>query len=118
MTTINKTALVPYSASEMYALVNDIGSYSKFLPWCRSSQILEQGEDVIRATIEIAHGSLHKSFTTNNRLQRDKMIEKVLSPEQRTQVDELKAAAKAKRQKAAMEKAAEKKAKSATDADQ
>lgn len=75
MTTINKTALVPYSASEMYALVNDIGSYSKFLPWCRSSQILEQGEDVIRATIEIAHGSLHKSFTTNNRLQRDKMIE-------------------------------------------
>ena len=75
MTTINKTALVPYSASEMFALVNDIGSYSQFLPWCRSSQILEQDEDQIRATIEIAHGSLHKSFTTRNRLQRDKMIE-------------------------------------------
>lgn len=75
MTTINKTALVAYSASEMYALVNDIGSYSQFLPWCRSSQILEQDEDQIRATIEIAHGSLHKSFTTKNRLQQDKMIE-------------------------------------------
>lgn len=75
MTTINKTALVPYSASEMYALVNDIDAYAQFLPWCRSTQILQQDEDQIRATIEIAHGSLHKSFTTKNRLQRDKMIE-------------------------------------------
>ena len=57
MTTINKTALVPYSASEMYALVNDIDSYAHFLPWCRSTQILQQDEDQIRATIEIAHGS-------------------------------------------------------------
>ena len=75
MTTINKSALVPYSAGEMFALVNDIGAYSQFLPWCRSSTIIEQGEDELRATIEIAHGSLHKSFTTKNRLQQDKMIE-------------------------------------------
>ena len=75
MTTINKSALVPYSAAQMFALVNDIGAYSQFLPWCRSSQIIEQSEDELRATIDIAHGSLHKSFTTKNRLQRDKMIE-------------------------------------------
>lgn len=59
----------------MYALVNDIESYSQFLPWCRSSHILAQGMDELKASIEIAHGGLHKSFTTLNRLQRDKMIE-------------------------------------------
>lgn len=75
MPTINKTALVPYSAGEMYALVNDIESYASFLPWCRSSELLSQNEDEIRATLEIAHGSLRKSFTTCNRLQHNKMVE-------------------------------------------
>jgi len=59
----------------MYNLVNDIESYAAFLPWCRSSSVLSRDEDQIRATLEIAHGSLHKSFTTCNRLQKDKMVE-------------------------------------------
>jgi ribosome-associated toxin RatA of RatAB toxin-antitoxin module len=75
VTTINKSALVTYSPAQMYALVNDIESYADFLPWCRSSSILSQDADEIRATIVIAHGSLNKAFTTCNRLQRDKMIE-------------------------------------------
>ncbi len=75
MTTIKKSALVPYSAAQMYALVNDVDAYADFLPWCRSSAILSQSEDEIRATVEIAHGSLNKSFTTRNRLQQDKMVE-------------------------------------------
>jgi ribosome-associated toxin RatA of RatAB toxin-antitoxin module len=75
VTTISKNALVPYSATEMFDLVNDIESYSHFLPWCRSSTVLSRDEDMVRATIEIAHGSLHKSFTTCNRLQTNKMIE-------------------------------------------
>lgn len=75
MSSISKNALVSYSAAEMFSLVNDIESYSLFLPWCRSSEVLSANEDEIRATIEIAHGSLRKSFTTCNRLQKGKMIE-------------------------------------------
>ena len=75
MTTISKSVLVAYSAAQMYALVNDIKSYPDFLPWCGGSDILSQNEDEIRATVEIAHGSLNKAFTTCNRFQRDKMIE-------------------------------------------
>lgn len=75
MTTISKSALVAYSAPQMYALVNDIESYPEFLPWCGGSQILSRNEDEIRATVEISHGSLNKAFTTCNRLQKDKMIE-------------------------------------------
>jgi ribosome-associated toxin RatA of RatAB toxin-antitoxin module len=75
MATVNKNALVPYSAGEMYALVNDVEAYSQFLPWCRSSEVIARGEDELQARIDIAHGSLHKSFVTRNRLQNNKMIE-------------------------------------------
>lgn len=75
MTTISKSALVPYSAAEMYALVNDVESYPRFLPWCRSTRVLSRNDDEVRATIELARGAIQKSFTTCNRLQKDKMIE-------------------------------------------
>ena len=75
MTTINRQALVPYSPEEMYALVEDLEAYPGFLPWCRSARIESRDEDCVRATIELAKGSLHKAFTTSNRLQKDKMIE-------------------------------------------
>ena len=75
VTTIHKSALVPYSSGQMFALVDDIDSYAQFLPWCRSSRVLARESDEVRAAVEIAHSGLHKSFTTLNRLQRDKMIE-------------------------------------------
>jgi ribosome-associated toxin RatA of RatAB toxin-antitoxin module len=73
--TINRHALVPYSAAEMFALVDDVEAYPQFLPWCRSAAILSRDGDEVRATVELAKGAIHKSFTTLNRLQHDKMIE-------------------------------------------
>ncbi|MFO1349829.1 MAG: type II toxin-antitoxin system RatA family toxin [Gammaproteobacteria bacterium] len=75
MPTVRKSALVHYSTAQMYALVNDIESYPRFLPWCRSTRVLERTTDEVKATIEIAKGGIHKSFTTLNRLQANKMIE-------------------------------------------
>lgn len=75
MPTISKNALVPYSAMMMYELVNDIESYSAFLPWCTKSEVLARNDDEIRASIDLAKGGVHKSFTTCNRLQAGKMIE-------------------------------------------
>jgi ribosome-associated toxin RatA of RatAB toxin-antitoxin module len=73
--TVKKSALVMYSAAEMYNLVNDIESYPQFLPWCRSSHIAPCGEEELRATIEMAKGGVHKTFTTSNRMQTHKMID-------------------------------------------
>lgn len=75
MTTLNRSALVPYTPAEMFALVDDIESYPQFLPWCRSSKVLSRDEDKVYATIELARGALRKSFTTCNRLQKNKFIE-------------------------------------------
>lgn len=75
MATVKKSALVLYSAADMYALVNDIESYPQFLPWCRSTRVASRTEDEVRATIEIVKGGVHKSFTTINRAQKHKMID-------------------------------------------
>lgn len=75
VTTISKNALVRYSAAEMFALVNDIESYPRFLPWCRSARVLSREPDEVRATLELARGGIQKAFTTQNRLQHNKMIE-------------------------------------------
>lgn len=74
-TSIHKSALVAYTPAEMFALVSDIESYPQFLPWCRAARVLWHGEDELKASIEMAKGSLQKSFTTHNRHQQNKMIE-------------------------------------------
>lgn len=75
MTAIHRSALVPYSAHEMFALVADIASYPQFLPWCGGARIVSASEDEVIAAIDIAYGGVHKTFTTRNLLQRDKMME-------------------------------------------
>jgi ribosome-associated toxin RatA of RatAB toxin-antitoxin module len=75
MTVIKKSALLPYTPAQMYALVDDIDSYPKFLPWCGRARTLSRNEDEVHAEITVAHGAFNKAFSTLNRLQRDKMIE-------------------------------------------
>lgn len=75
MTVINRHALVPYSSEQMYELVDDINSYHQFLPWCSSSEELSRSDDEVKACIELAKGKVRKSFTTLNRVQKNKMIE-------------------------------------------
>jgi len=75
MTSISKSALVPYSPAEMFALVDDIERYPEFLPWCSGAQVLSCSDDEVRATIALSKSGVDKSFTTWNRRQRNKMIE-------------------------------------------
>ena len=74
MTTIQKSALLPYSAAQMFALVDDIAAYPQFLPWCKDARVLSRNTDEVHAEIYIAYGALNKSFSTTNRLQQDKII--------------------------------------------
>ena len=75
MNAIRRSAIVPYTAQEMYALVADIPSYPEFLPWCGGARILREQEDVVEAAITIAYHGIHKTFTTRNLLQKNKMME-------------------------------------------
>lgn len=75
MVAINKHALVHFSAAEMFAIVDDIEAYPQFLPWCRSAKVLTRTDDEVKACLELKKGAVHKSFTTVNRVQKNKMIE-------------------------------------------
>ncbi len=75
MTSISKSALVPYSPAQMFALVDAIEVYPEFLPWCRATKVLSRTDDEVRATIELSKGGVEKAFTTCNRNQKNKMIE-------------------------------------------
>jgi len=68
MNTIKRHALVPYSARQMFELVNSIEDYPRFLPWCHSSKIINSSESEVVASLEITWKGIHKSFTTHNAL--------------------------------------------------
>jgi ribosome-associated toxin RatA of RatAB toxin-antitoxin module len=72
---VDRSALVPYTPQEMFALVSDIESYPRFLPWCHGARILTRDIDEVRARIEFAVGGMTRSFTTRNRHQINIMIE-------------------------------------------
>lgn len=75
MSHIKRSALVHYSPAEMYQLVNDVGGYASFLPWCRSSVVKSESATEMVASVEIAKGVLNKTFTTHNRLHKDFRID-------------------------------------------
>ena len=75
MTTITRHAIVSFSASDMFRLVSDIESYPAFLPWCGGAKVLSADEEVVEASIDIDYKGVKKSFTTRNRLQKDKTME-------------------------------------------
>lgn len=78
MPILHKQAIVPFTAAQMYALVDYIEDYPDFLPWCKSVQILKRDADEVHARLDLSRGGIQKSFTTCNRLQHNKMIEMCL----------------------------------------
>jgi ribosome-associated toxin RatA of RatAB toxin-antitoxin module len=66
MSAIVRSAIVGYSAQEMYALVENIEAYPEFLPWCRSTRIVERREGVTVAILSAGMKGINQSFTTEN----------------------------------------------------
>ena len=62
----------------MYALVNDVPSYPKFLPWCGGGRITEQTETQMQAAVDIAYMGVRQTFTTKNALLKDERIDMAL----------------------------------------
>lgn len=68
MTVVQKSALVKYSARQMFDLVNDIEAYPQFLPWCAASRIIKREGDTVDAELTISKGGFQKSFSTRNKI--------------------------------------------------
>jgi ribosome-associated toxin RatA of RatAB toxin-antitoxin module len=72
---VKRSALLPYSPAQMYALVAEVEAYPQFLPWCRRVQVHYRDAVRVRATLDLARGPLHQAFTTENRMEPDRSIE-------------------------------------------
>lgn len=66
MRKVIRSALVPYSAAQMYELVKDVEQYPSFLPWCRDAEVHTRGDDFIEASLELRRGHISKRFRTRN----------------------------------------------------
>ncbi len=75
MACVEKSVLIGYSAAQMFALVEKVEDYPKFLPWCRASEVIWRKEDGMRASITIDFKALQQTFTTENRHVPDVSIE-------------------------------------------
>lgn len=66
MTTINRSALLPFSASQLFDLVSDIEAYPLFMDGCVGAQVLRAEEGVVEARLDLAKGGIAQSFSTRN----------------------------------------------------
>ena len=67
---VSRSALLPYSAKNMYDVVADIRSYPGFLNWCENTEIisetdLKNTQEVI-AKLMISYNKMDFNFTTKN----------------------------------------------------
>jgi ribosome-associated toxin RatA of RatAB toxin-antitoxin module len=78
MRDVRRSALVPHTPAQMYALVNDVARYPEFVPWCRSARIGAETPDSITATVEIARGGVSMALTTRNTMHPGERIDMTL----------------------------------------
>jgi ribosome-associated toxin RatA of RatAB toxin-antitoxin module len=78
MAEIEKTAIVEYSAEQMFRLVDAVEKYPEFLPWCGGTIVEHQDERITHATIKINYHHVKHSFTTENTRKPPELIEMTL----------------------------------------
>ena len=68
MTVIEQSALLPYSAQEMFDLVNDIESYPHFMEGCQGAEVISQHDNIVTARLDLGKAGISYSFSTRNHL--------------------------------------------------
>lgn len=75
MKRLSRSAIVEHDVHKLYALVEDIEAYPRFLPWCVRAEVHERGLASTRATLTVGLRGLRQSFTTQNTNRRDEGID-------------------------------------------
>ena len=68
MSHIQRSALVPFSAQQMFDLVNDVEAYPRRFEWCEGAQVRDSGPDFVVAGMDLRLAGLRASFVTRNAL--------------------------------------------------
>lgn len=71
---VSRSALLPYSAHQMFDVVSDVRSYPGFLNWCQDMEIISETAEEVIAKLMISYGKLNFSFATKNVMVKDRSI--------------------------------------------
>lgn len=66
MIEIRRSALVRWSPVQMFDLVNDVEAYPKRFAWCAGAEVIERGEQMTVARLDLKFAGMRHSFTTRN----------------------------------------------------
>lgn len=66
---LERSALVHYSAQQMFDVVNDIEAYPQYMDGCVGAKILQRGDDWLEARLELSKAGVSQTFVTRNHLQ-------------------------------------------------
>lgn len=78
MVTVERNALVGYSAGRLYALVEDVEAYPAFLPWCAAVEVNSRDGPRAAVTLHIRYRGVRQRFTTRNTFTPGERIEMTL----------------------------------------
>ncbi|WP_240472868.1 type II toxin-antitoxin system RatA family toxin [Dasania marina] len=68
MTSIQRSALLPYAVDKIYQLINDVTAYPQFMDGCVGAELLSQSEGHMQARLDLSKLGFSYSFTTRNEL--------------------------------------------------
>lgn len=68
MTSIHRSALLPFSAEQLFTLVNDVESYPQYMDGCVGASVIHSDARHMEARLDLARGGISQSFTTKNTL--------------------------------------------------
>lgn len=66
MQRVERSVLVPFSATQMFVLVDEVELYPQFLPWCSGADVLDTRADGKTARLHIDYHGVKAHFTTDN----------------------------------------------------
>lgn len=63
---VSRSALLPFSARQIYQIIADVRSYPLFLNWCDGTDVMSESESEMIAKLFISYGKLTFGFSTRN----------------------------------------------------
>jgi ribosome-associated toxin RatA of RatAB toxin-antitoxin module len=68
MAHVSRSALIGYSAQQMFDLVNDIEQYPQFMQGCRSARVISKSDKELVGELSLAKAGVTQTFVTRNSL--------------------------------------------------
>jgi ribosome-associated toxin RatA of RatAB toxin-antitoxin module len=66
MPTVRKSAIVAHACDTLFALVDRVEDYPRFLPWCSAARVVERDDDITVGRIDIDFHGLSSHIVTRN----------------------------------------------------